>query len=197
MCRFIFPKFNFKIEKWKWNEEFRVYVSSLGHFKDEHKRNIPVKISSKTGYCNVMTSCGFKVAHRLVLLTFRPIPNAEDLTVDHLNHNKRDNSLSNLEWVSKVENQERAQIDLLKDQTLKNEIILKSNTMVCGGNAMFVDFDAAAEFIMTTCLKNNKQVIKKENVKEKIKKSIQYGNVYCGVKWKIKEIIKEDKYVNR
>ena len=102
MCRFIFPKFNFKIEKWKWNEEYRVYVSSLGHFKDEHKRNIPVKISSKTGYCNIMTAC----------------------------------------------------------------------------------------------LKNTKQIVKKENVIEKIKKSIQYGNTYCGLKWKIKKIRKEDKYVN-
>lgn len=196
MCRFIFPKFNFKIEKWKWNEEYRVYVSSLGHFKDEHKRNIPVKISSKTGYCNIMTVCGYKVAHRLVLLTFRPIPNAEDLTVDHLNHNKRDNSLTNLEWVSRVENQERAKIDLLNDQQLKTEIIFLTQTVICGGNAMFTDFDAAAEFIMTACLKNTKQIVKKENVIEKIKKSIQYGNTYCGLKWKIKKIRKEDKYVN-
>ena len=197
MCRFIFPKFNFKIEKWKWNEEYRVYVSSLGHFKDEYKRNIPVKISSKTGYCNIMTACGYKVAHRLVLLTFRPIPNAEDLTVDHLNHNKRDNSLANLEWVSKVENQERAKTDLLKDQQLKTEVVLLTQTVICGGNAMFTDFDAAADFIMMACLKNVKQVIKKENVIEKIKKAIQYGNSYCGIKWKIKEIRKEDKYVNR
>lgn len=196
MCRFILPSISFKVERWKWNEEYRVYVSSLGHFKDEHKRNIPVKISSKTGYCNVMTACGFKVAHRLVLLTFRPIPNAEDLTVDHLNHNKRDNSLSNLEWVTKVENQERAKTDLLRDQHLKSEVVLSSTKMVCGGNAMFIDFDAAAEFVMLACLKNGKQVIKKENVIEKIKKAIQYGNTYCGIKWKIKEIRKEDNYVN-
>lgn len=196
MCRFILPSISFKVEKWKWNEEYRIYVSSLGHFKDEHKRNIPVKISSKTGYCNVMTACGFKVAHRLVLLTFRPIPNAEDLTVDHLNHNKRDNSLSNLEWVTKVENQERAKTDLLRDQHLKSEVVLSTTKMVCGGNAMFVDFNTAAEFVMLACLKNGKQVIKKENVIEKIKKAIQYGNTYCGIKWKIKEIRKEDNYVN-
>ena len=61
---------------------------------------------------------------------------------------------------------------------------------------MFTDFDAAAEFIMAACLKNTKQIVKKENVIEKIKKAIQYGNSYCGIKWKIKEIRKEDKYVN-
>lgn len=191
MCKIIFPKINLKIERWKWNKEYRVYVSSLGRFKDEHKRNLPVKISSKTGYCNVETSCGYKVAHRLVLLTFRPIPNAEDLTVDHLNHNKRDNSLDNLEWVSKGENQERAKADLLRDQHLKSQVVLSTNTLICGGNAMFADFDAAAEFIIAS-IENKKQEVKKENVINKIKKAIQYGNVYCGLKWKIKEIRKEN-----
>ena len=30
----------FKIERYKWNKEYRVYVSNLGHFKDEHKKYI-------------------------------------------------------------------------------------------------------------------------------------------------------------
>lgn len=192
MCKIIFPKINLKIEKWKWNKEYRVYVSSLGRFKDEYKRNLPVKISSKTGYCNVETSCGYKVAHRLVLLTFRPIPNAEALTVDHLNHNKRDNSLNNLEWVSRQENWDRARADLLRDQCLKNEIVLSSKEVICGGNAMFADYDAAAEFVMAIQTKL-KQTVKKENIINKIKKSIQYGNTYCGLVWKIKEIRKENR----
>lgn len=191
MCKIIFPKFNLKIERWKWNKEYRVYVSSLGRFKDEHKRNLPVKISSKTGYCNVETSCGYKVAHRLVLLTFRPIPNAEELTVDHLNHNKRDNSLDNLEWVSKQENWDRAKADLLKDQCLKNEIILSSKEVICGGNAMFTNIDAAADFIMATHHKQD--LTTKENIIKRINKAIQYGQIYCGVRWKIKEIRKENR----
>lgn len=191
MCKIIFPKFNLKIERWKWNKEYRVYVSSLGRFKDEHKRNLPVKISSKTGYCNVETSCGYKVAHRLVLLTFRPIPNAEELTVDHLNHNKRDNSLDNLEWVSKQENWDRAKADLLKDQCLKNEIILSSKEVICGGNAIFTDINAAADFIMETHHKQD--LTTKKNIIKRINKALQYGQIYCGVKWKIKEIRKENR----
>lgn len=191
MCKMIFPRFNLKIERWKWNKEYRVYVSSLGRFKDEHKRNIPVKISSRTGYCNVETACGYKVAHRLVLLTFRPIPNAEDLTVDHINHNKRDNSLNNLEWVSREENVDRAKQDLLKDQILKTEVMLLSNTILCGGNAMFSDYGAAADFIITSHKKQN--ITTKENVINKIKKAVQYGNEYCGVKWKMKDIRKENR----
>jgi hypothetical protein len=48
------------------------------------------------------------------MLTWRPTPNAEHLTVDHLNHNKRDNSLENLEWVSQEENIRRAKADFIK-----------------------------------------------------------------------------------
>jgi hypothetical protein len=54
------------------------------------------------------------LAHRLVMLTWRPTPDAENLTVDHLDHNKRNNALSNLEWVSYEENQERAKDDLVE-----------------------------------------------------------------------------------
>ena len=54
------------------------------------------------------------------MLTWRPIPNAEELTVDHLNHNKRDNSLENLEWVTKEENLRRAAEDLIKKDKKKN-----------------------------------------------------------------------------
>ena len=99
MFKFILPKFQFKIEKWKWNSEDRVYVSTLGNFKDEYKNLIPVRIDNN-GYCVIKTNCGFKKAHRLVMLTWKPIPDAENLTVDHLNHNKRDNSVNNLEWVT-------------------------------------------------------------------------------------------------
>ena len=53
------------------------------------------------------------LAHRVVMLTWRPTPNAEHLTIDHLNHNKRDNSLENLEWVTKAENVRRAKADNL------------------------------------------------------------------------------------
>lgn len=100
----------FKIEKWKWNKEYRIYVSNFGHFKDEHKQLLSIKISQK-GYCYVYTNRGFKLAHRIVMLTWNPIPDAENLTIDHLNHNKRDNSLNNLEWVSRQENLNRANRD--------------------------------------------------------------------------------------
>ena len=181
MCRFIFPKFNFKIEKWKWNEEYRVYVSSLGHFKDEHKRNIPVKISSKTGYCNIITACGYKVAHRLVLLTFRPIPNAEDLTVDHLNHNKRDNSLSNLEWVTLNENRTRAEQDLYKD----NQIISNNwtNKSIKAGELIFNNMAAAIDYVYEQSANNGSEP-SRGRIEHKILNVLNKDKLYMKRKWK-------------
>ena len=118
--KIILPRFLFKIERWKWNSDYRVYVSNLGHIKNEHKQDLPVYIDNN-GYCRVHTACcRYKTVHRLVMLTWRPIPNAEELTVDHLNHNKRDNSLENLEWVTKEENLRRATEDLIKKDKKKN-----------------------------------------------------------------------------
>lgn len=106
----IFPTISLRIERWKFNKDYGIYVSTLGNFKDRYKRRLPFKL--KDGYCYVKTeTANWKSAHRLVMLTWRPIPNAEELTVDHLNHNKRDNSLNNLEWVTKEENLRRAKED--------------------------------------------------------------------------------------
>lgn len=105
----------FKIERYKWNKEYRVYVSNLGHFKDEHKKRI-APLTNPYGYLVIKTPYGLKSAHRLVMLTWKPIPNAEELTVDHLDHNKRNNELTNLEWVSKEENIARAKRDFLNEK---------------------------------------------------------------------------------
>lgn len=111
MFNFILPTFNFNIERWKWNKEYRVYVSNMGHFRDEYKALIPVKIN-QNGYCVVKTYLSNYVsAHRLVMMTWRPTRDMENLTVDHLDHNKRNNAVTNLEWVSREENQQRAKED--------------------------------------------------------------------------------------
>ena len=110
------PTISLKIERWKFNKDYGIYVSTLGNFKDRYKRRLPIKIE-QNGYCKVKTEAPnipWKLAHRIVMLTWKPIPDAENLTVDHLNHNKRDNSLTNLEWVTFVENQARANRDQIK-----------------------------------------------------------------------------------
>ena len=120
------------IERWKWNPDFGIYVSNKGRFKNSDKKLIPIQIK-EGGYCTVY--CGGNVhrqilAHRVVMLTWRPTANAENLTVDHLDHNKRNNSLDNLEWVSEEENLRRAKADLVVSVDGDPEMVKKVDVSV-------------------------------------------------------------------
>lgn len=172
--KFILPKFYFKVEKWKWNSDYRVYVSNKGHFKNEFKQELPVKIN-KSGYCKIETNCGYKFAHRLVMLTWKPIPDAENLTVDHLDHNKRNNSLENLEWVSKEENLKRATEDFLEEYKIVKE------GAITAGNRKFNSFEEAIDFVV---LAHGMKDPNRDKIKNNIKKAIVNENLYCGRKWK-------------
>lgn len=181
MFKIILPKLNLNIERWKWNKEYRVYVSTLGNFKDEYKRNLPVKID-KSGYCQIKTACGYKKAHRLVMLTWKPIPNAESYTVDHLNHNKRLNALSNLEWVTKEENHKRAINDLLSNN-INNMLLKQSKVIMIKNNnekKEFKNLDAAVNYLITQSCNVN---AKRENVIKNLKKSILNNKKYCDCEW--------------
>lgn len=171
MFKFMLPKIDLRIEKWKWNKEYRIYVSTLGHIKDEYRQNLPIRIMSN-GYCRVNTRYGLKSVHRLVMLTFKPIPNAESLTVDHLNHNKRDNSLNNLEWVTREENARRANRDYVKIEESSAKII--------------DDIDKEVEEIAKRVMKTQKNIPNRKKIKNKIIKSIETGTTYFGYFYKLK-----------
>lgn len=109
----IFPTLHIEFEKWKFNKEYGVWVSNFGNFKDIHKRPIPKKVYQQNGYVAVKTKHGNRLAHRLVMYTWCPIEDREAFTVDHLDHNKRNNRVDNLEWVSQAENLIRAQDDIV------------------------------------------------------------------------------------
>lgn len=123
------PRFIFSVERWKWNAEYQVWVSTEGHFADEHKKPIPIRIS-RDGYCGIITRYGYRSAHRLVMMTWVPTNDQENLTVDHKNHNKRDNSLRNLEWVTKEENQKRAVEDFFAENLEEDSNVFTKNTIV-------------------------------------------------------------------
>lgn len=111
------PSIKIKFERWRFNKDYGVYVSTYGRFRNRDKADLPIKINQR-GYCCVKvdcTTCKAMLAHRLVMLTWRPTDEAENLTVDHKNHNKRDNSLENLEWVTYEENVKRAEIDFISE----------------------------------------------------------------------------------
>lgn len=59
-----------------------------------------------------------KLVHRLVLMTFNPVENMENLQVNHIDGNKRNNNISNLEWCTLEENMKHAwENNLCKNST--------------------------------------------------------------------------------
>ena len=127
----IFPTIKLNIERWKYNSTFELYVSNMGHVKNKSKADVAPKIM-QNGYVVIYvggSSPHWMLLHRLVMLTWKPTPEAEDLTVDHLDHNKRNNALSNLEWVTREENERRAAEDYLRESTLVgNDVIVSKSS---------------------------------------------------------------------
>ena len=88
---------------------YHYFATDDGHIYSEHlKRNIS-EYFDKDGYKKVRLSNGdgsrkvFSV-HRLILETFEPNPNSDKLQVNHIDGDKTNNCLSNLEWVTCKEN---------------------------------------------------------------------------------------------
>lgn len=181
MFRIILPRFIFRVERWKWNKEYRIYVSNMGHFMDEHKKIIPVKIN-QNGYVLIKTAYGFESGHRLVMKTWRPTAAMDKLTVDHLDHNKRNNAVDNLEWVTRAENMKRARADYIdenarpkekKEKKKKVKPLSKSLTIekfypVVNGYA-FDDFQTAFWYCQEVVARSNAKQCTLEGLENKFK----------------------------
>lgn len=81
------------------NSRFGTYIT------DELIRKLNYK---KDGYVNIDLSKNnnhkYYRVHRLVLSTFNPVDNMNNLQVNHIDGNKSNNKLTNLEWVTAKEN---------------------------------------------------------------------------------------------
>lgn len=85
------------------------YISTYGRIFSQITGFIYGTSITNAGY-EYVTLCtkykcvkGFSV-HRLVMLCFNPIPNSHKMAVNHIDGNKRNNHISNLEWVTNSEN---------------------------------------------------------------------------------------------
>jgi hypothetical protein len=93
----------------KYELKFNYYVREDGKIYSEKTNKILSPQLDKNGYEKVqmMSTDGKRhrySVHRLVLENFSPIENMEHLQVNHIDGNKRNNHLSNLEWVTNYEN---------------------------------------------------------------------------------------------
>ena len=109
--------------KWKYhetvhslpNEEWKtmnldpsasVKVSSFGRIWRCH--DMKTYGSETNGYMYVRVQGRVFSVHRLICQVFKPIENSDKYAVDHIDGNKRNNHVDNLEWVTDAENSKRA-----------------------------------------------------------------------------------------
>lgn len=140
----MFPTIKLLFERWKWNKEYEIYVSTHGRFRNNKKQIIQCRID-KDGYLGLRTSKGWISAHRLVMLTWCPIANAAVMTIDHLNHNKRDNSIRNLEWVTLAENARRAKEDMI--DAVVDVVIAAKKAQMVAVNGVKMTFNDAVKIV--------------------------------------------------
>ena len=139
---FILPTITINIERWKWNKKYRVFVSNRGRVKNIDGKLLKVKTTS-AGYLAVRVAAKKAMfVHRLVMETWHPISNPEEMTVDHLDHNKRNNDIRNLEWVAEKENHKRAADDLL----VEKEIALIKTKETIKHPVYYIDCDSGKRF---------------------------------------------------
>lgn len=111
------------------------YVNKKGviqHFKGQLLKQSITKVhGKKDGYCVVNLrlngKTNVKLVHRLVAETFIDNP-LNKPTVNHIDGNKRNNKVENLEWATYYENNVHAINNGLKPQSYKNRKITQCDT---------------------------------------------------------------------
>lgn len=86
----------------------------------------------KRGYMIINCQPRSYAIHRLLMCTFKPLENYDDMTVDHIDGNKLNNRLENLQWLKSTENTSKAHRQLgfvdgenSASATISNETAIK------------------------------------------------------------------------
>lgn len=137
-----------KKRQWKRIEGFEDYkVSDDGYVYSEKTNRVLNLINNSSGYFHIcLTNKGemqYKLLHRLIAQAFIPNPE-EKPSVNHIDGNKKNNSIENLEWVTNQENIRHAfDIGLMKgnpSSRRKKIVQIDKNT-----NKVISEFDSQFE----------------------------------------------------
>jgi hypothetical protein len=112
------------METWSQLSDYSQYeVTTLGKIRNKKTKYV-LKQREKNGYLSVTlvkdkikNNC---LVHRLVAISFIPNFDKEKNTVNHIDHNKLNNNINNLEWVTQKENIHHAiENNLINNRTCK------------------------------------------------------------------------------
>lgn len=82
-----------------------IYSDNSGLMKTRNKKGTEYQIINLSKLDSSKQT--FRI-HRLVLMAFNPVENMDSLEVNHKDGNKKNNKLENLEWCTRIENQQHA-----------------------------------------------------------------------------------------
>ena len=149
-----------KEEVFKPIENFpEYYISNLGNVKSE-KTNRLLRIQKTSKYSVVGLNNNDKrysfLVHRLVAKAF--IPNLENkLTVNHINHDKYDNRVENLEWsTQKEQNEYNYNTEPEKRQTNRARSVVCFDKITNEKTKEFRSLSDAAIWLNSICDTTNK-----------------------------------------
>lgn len=166
--------------EWKEYPLNREYLVSddgqiLGWYKGHHTRRKLKQSISKCGYAMQKVNIGGKMInkgiHRIMAETF--LPNPLGLTdVDHINGDKLDNRLENLQWLTHKDNcQKREPSELLRQKLCVKVVMLDTNHKAVKTYDSITD--AAKELVAKGIAKNKRC---NANISSGIRKNaIRYG----------------------
>ena len=120
-----------------------IRVSSIGRFVNQSNGNVCTPVPGKFGYCRFKG----QLAHRLVAQAFlKPPEDAEATTVDHKNHNRSDNRVSNLRRATQSQQVENSVQPAVKRRRCREVI---GTSIASGSKHQFASVtEAAAKLLL-------------------------------------------------
>lgn len=145
----------------------RTIVSSVGKVYTLYERILSASPKSEYANCRFTRSGNLMYVHKLVALAFIPNPNNYTV-VNHINGNKRDNRIDNLEWCTKSHDAIHAVKMGLRDPTKRKAKIL----------------DRLQVKVIKMCLfegLNEKEISEYFKVRRDLIFRIRYGSIWSSV----------------
>lgn len=99
-------------EQWRQIDDTRYEISDKGRVRNSIKGNILKGSKHNHGYRSVCLRIdnkdSYKLIHRLIASAFIPNNDSKKDCINHIDGDKLNNSISNLEWCTKAENNKHA-----------------------------------------------------------------------------------------